>query len=59
MVVDDEFQSKPFLTIYYTNGEMLQWSSRYELPDLVQSHSILVCKVDMGKANLLSPPMTQ
>ena len=51
MVVEDEFQSQPCLTIYYTNGEILEGSSWYELPDLVQSHSILVWKVDMGQAN--------
>ena len=52
-VVDNEFQSQPCLTIYYTNGEILEGSSQYEyeLPDLVQSHSILVWKVDMGQAN--------
>ena len=50
-VVDDEFQSQPCLTIYYTNGEILEGLSWYELPDLVQSHSILVWKVDMGQAN--------
>ena len=51
MVVDHEFQSHPCLTIYNTNGEILEGSTWYELPDLVQSHSILVWKVDIGQAN--------
>ena len=29
MVMDVEFQSQPFLAIYYTNGEILEGSSQY------------------------------
>ena len=42
MVVDDEFKSQPCKTIHYTYNETLEGLRCCELPELVQTHSILV-----------------
>ena len=53
MVVDDEFKSQPCtcITIYYTYNETLKGLRCYELPKLLQTHSILVWNVDKGQAD--------
>ena len=53
MVVEGEFQSQPFLTIYYTNGEKLEGLGCCELSESVSTHSIWVQKVSMGQAKFV------
>ena len=50
MVVDDEFKSQPCKTIHYTYNETLEGLRCCELPESVQTHSILVWKVGKGQA---------
>ena len=52
MVVEDEFQSQPCLTIQYTNGEGLEGLRCCELPESVSIHSIWVRKSIWSKPNL-------
>ena len=51
MVVEDEFKSQPCKTIWYTIGEMLEGLRWCELLGPVQTHTILVRKVDRCKFN--------
>ena len=53
MVVEGEFQSQPFLTIYYTNGEKLEGLGCCELPESASNHTILVLKVGLGQAKFV------
>ena len=53
MVMHDEFKYQPCPTIHYTYNEMLEGSSWCELPESVQSHTILVWIVDMGQAKFV------
>ena len=53
MVVGDEFQSQPCLTIQYTNGERLEGLRCCELPESVSTHSIWVQKVGLGQAKFV------
>ena len=53
MVVGDEFQSQPCLTIQHTNGERLEGSRCYELPKSVRTYSIWVQKVGLGQAKFV------
>ena len=48
LVVDDEFKSQPCKTIHYTHSERMEGLRCCELPKSVQTHSILVWKVDKG-----------
>ena len=50
LVVDDEFKSQPCKTIHYTYNETLEGLRCCELPESVQTHSILVWKVGKGQA---------
>ena len=56
MVTHDEFKSQPSPTIHYTYDETLERMRCCELPGLVQSHSILVWKVEYGPSQLLPQP---
>ena len=47
MGIHDEFQSQPFITIYYTHNETSEGSSCCEMLERVQTHSILVKKVSV------------
>ena len=49
MVVEDEFHSKPCLTIQYTNGERLEGLGCCELPESVRTHSLWVRKMGLGQ----------
>ena len=51
MVVEDEFKSQPCKTIWYTNGERMEGLRCCELLGPVQTHTILVRKVDRCKSN--------
>ena len=42
MVLDNEFQYQPCLTIHYTNDEILGWSSCCEMLVPIQTHTILL-----------------
>ena len=53
MVVGDEFQSQPCLTIQHTNGERLEGLRCCELPESVSTHSIWVRKVGLGQAKFV------
>ena len=53
MVVEGEFQSQPFLTINYTNGDKLEGLGCCELSESVSTHSIWVQKVSMGQAKFV------
>ena len=53
MVVEDEFYSQPCLTIWYTNGEILERSRCCEWPESAWRHSIWVPNVYMGRAKSL------
>ena len=46
LVVNDEFKSQPCKTIHYTYGERMEGLWCCEWPKSVQSHSILVWKVE-------------
>ena len=50
MVMHDEFKYQPCPTIHYTHNEMLEGSSWCELPESVQSHTILVWSVGVCQA---------
>ena len=50
-VVDDEFKSRSCKTVHYTYGERMEGLRCCDLPKSVQTHSILVWKVDKGHAN--------
>ena len=52
-VIPDEFKSQPCTTIHHNHIETLEWLGFYELPGLVQSHSILVWNV-VKKTSLLT-----
>ena len=51
MVVENEFQSQPSPTIHYTYNKILEGLRSCELPQSVQTHSILVSKVENRLAN--------
>ena len=51
MVIHVWFKSPPCSTIHYSCNETLKGLRCCELPESVQSHSILVWKVDKGRAN--------
>ena len=53
MVVGDEFQSQPCLTIQHTNGERLEGLRCGELPELVSTQPLWVQKVDLGQAKIV------
>ena len=53
MVVEDEFHSKPCLTIQYTNGERLEGLRCCELPESVRTHSLWVRKMGLGQAKFV------
>ena len=53
MVVEGEFQSQPFPTIQYTNGERLEGLGSCELPESVSTHSIRVRKVGLGQVKFV------
>ena len=53
IVVEGEFQSQPFLTILYTNGERLEGLGCCELLESVSRHTIWVQKVSMGQAEFV------
>ena len=53
MVVEGEFQSQPFPTIYYTNGQRLEGLRCCELPESVRTYSIWVRKLGLGKAKIV------
>ena len=59
MVVGDEFQSQPCLTIQYTNGERLEGLRCCELPESVSTHSIWVQKVGVWAMPNLYPLATR
>ena len=51
LVVDDELKSQPCKTIHYTYGERMEGLRCCELPKSIQSHSILVSKVEYRQDN--------
>eukprot|EP00956_Cyclotella_meneghiniana_P028891 scaffold68509_cov48-Cyclotella_meneghiniana.AAC.1 len=51
LVVDDEFKSQPRITIHYTYGERMEGLRCCELTKSVQTHSILVSKVENRQDN--------
>ena len=53
MVVGDEFKSQPCKTIHYTHNETLEGLSWCELLESVQTHSILMWKVEEGQARFV------
>ena len=53
VVAHDEFQSQPCKTIDYTYGERMERLRCCELPKSVQTHTILVWKVDKGQARFV------
>ena len=53
MVGDDELKSQPCKTIQYTYNETLKGLGCFELPESVQTHSILVWKVEYRPSQLL------
>ena len=59
MVVGDEFQSQPCLSIQHTNGETLDRLRCCELPESVSTHSIWMTKVVLGHKETLYPLMTR
>ena len=59
MVLHDEFKYQPCPTIHYTYNEMMEGSSWCELPESVQSHTILVWSVGVCHKPNLYPSMTQ
>ena len=50
MVVDNEFKSQTCTAIHDTSNEQLERLRCCELPKSVQTHTILVWKVDKGQA---------
>ena len=59
MVVEDEFQSQPYLTIQYTNSERLEGLRCCELPESVWRHSICGCEKWVRAKPNLYPLMTR
>ena len=52
-VVEDEFESPPSPTIYYTYNDTLEGLGCCELHESVSAHTIWVPKVRMGQAKLV------
>ena len=59
MVMDDELKPQPCRTIHYTYNKALEGLGCCDLPEPVQTHTILAKKVDKCKANTLTPPAPQ
>ena len=53
MVVGDEFQSQPCLTIKHTNDQRLEGLGCCDMPESVRTYSIWVQKVGLGQAKFV------